>query len=294
MRDTLISLSNDLAAAVETAGRFVVSIDARPRVASSGIHWRPGLIVTAMHTIRRQEEIRVTLPDGKRIAAELAGRDAGTDLALLKAETGDLPVAETDSAQPLKPGHLILAVGRSPETGVNATLGVLSAVAGPWQTWRGGRLDQFVRLDLDLHPGGSGGAVVDASGKVIGLATVALTRASVIAIPTATVDRVIEALLTKGHVSRGYLGVGLQPVKLPGTSGLIVLSVEPQSPAGEAGVLIGDILLGLEGNPAEDTDDVQAVLGSDWVGREVKASFLRGGQPVQLSITIGERPRKCE
>lgn len=294
MRDTLINLSNDLAAAVETAGRFVVSIDARPRAASSGIHWRRGLIVTAMHTIRRQEEIRVTLPNGKRIAAELAGRDAGTDLALLKADTGDLPVAETDSAQPLKPGQIVLAVGRSPETGVNAALGVLSAVAGPWQTWRGGHLDQFVRLDLDLHPGGSGGAVVDASGKVIGLATVALTRASVVAIPTATVDRVVEALLTKGHVSRGYLGVGLQPVKLPGASGLIVLSVEPQSPAGEAGVLIGDILLGLDGKPVEDTDDVQAVLGSDWVGRGVKASFLRGGQPVQLSITIGERPRKCE
>jgi len=294
VRDTLISLSNDLATAVETASRFVVSIDARPRAASSGIHWRPGLIVTAMHTIRRQEEIRVTLPNGKQIAAELAGRDPGTDLALLKADTGELPIAETDSAQPLKAGHLVLAVGRSPETGVNAALGVLSAVAGPWQTWRGGRLDQFVRLDLDLHPGGSGGAVVDASGKVIGLATVALTRASVVAIPTATVERVAEALLTKGHVSRGYLGVGLQPVKLPGASGLIVLSVESKSPAGEAGVLIGDILLGLNGNPAEDTDDVQAVLGSDWVGREVKVSLLRGGQPVQLSITIGERPRKCE
>ena len=299
----LETLSNDLAGAVEQAGRSVVAVNGRARFASSGVHWRPGVVVTAEHTVKRDEEVRVALPGGKSVAAAVAGRDAGTDLAVLKIEAGDTPVAKFASGS-LRAGSLVLAVGRSAETGVNATLGAISAVAGAWRTWRGGMIDTFVRLDLSLYPGSSGAAIVDASGRVIGIGTSGLSRFAAVAIPAATVDRVVDELLTKGHVSRGYLGVGLQPVALPDhlkkqlglteSHGVIVLSVEPESPAGKAGVLIGDVLMRLDGKAVTDTDDVQTVIGTGAIGKTVGAGLLRGGVLLELPVTIGERPRRTE
>src|SRR5579863_6070734 len=213
MANELAALSNELAQAVERAGSTVVAVHARPRFSSSGVFWRPGIIVTAEHTIRREEEITVTLPDGGNAPATLAGSDSGTDLAVLKAESAGKPV-QPASGDPL-PGNLALAVARSEDSGVNATMGIVSAVSGDWRTWRGGRLDHYIRLDLTLYPGSSGGAVVNTSGEVIGIATSALSRIAGVAIQAATVERVVEQILTRGSVSRGYLGVGLQPVELP-------------------------------------------------------------------------------
>jgi S1-C subfamily serine protease len=307
MENPLIALSIELAAAADRAGRSVVAVNARWRNSSSGVIWRKDVIVTADHTIRREEEIRVTLPDGRVAVAELAGRDPGTDLAVLKVETADAPIARTAAPDSVKTGNLALAIGRAVETGVNAAMGVVSNASGPWHTWRGGKLDRFLRLDIGLYPGVSGAAVVDTEGKLIGIATAGLSRTSLLAIPAATIDRVTDELLRQGHIAHGYLGVGLQPIAVPehlrtklklssGSKGeaaaLIVLSVEPEGPAGQAGVVIGDVLVALDGTPVTGTDDVQEFLSGDHVGKPLKASFLRGGELMERVITVGERPRR--
>ena len=307
MENPLIALSLELAATAERAGRSVVAVNARWRNASSGVIWRNGVIVTADHTIRREEEIRVTLPDGRSSAAELAGRDPGTDLAVLKLDTADATIAQPSAADSIKTGNLALAIGRSEQAGVSAAMGVVSNASGPWHTWRGGKLDRFIRLDIGLYPGVSGAAVVDSEGKLIGIATAGLSRTSLLAIPAATIDRVTDELLRQGHIARGYLGVGLQPIPLPehlrtklklpagsksGEAGLIVLSVEPDGPAGQAGVLIGDVLIALDGTSVAGTDDVQEFLSGDRVGKALTSSWLRGGDLFERTITVGERPRR--
>jgi S1-C subfamily serine protease len=292
MANELAALSNELAAVVERVAGAVVAVDARARFSSSGAFWRPGVIVTAEHTVRREEEITVTLPDGTSAPATLAGSDPGTDVAVLKVDRtgfGPIPLAKGTPS----PGNLALAIGRSPDSGVNATMGILSAVSGGWRTWRGGRLDNYIRLDLTLYPGSSGSAVIDTAGEVIGIATSALSRIAGVAIPASTVNRVVDEILSRGRVSRGYLGVGLQPVELPDHhKGLIVLSLEKEGPAAKAGVLIGDILLSLGGSAVGDTDDIQTALESHAVGQAVAAAVLRGGESRNISITVGERPRR--
>jgi len=293
MENELVALSNELAAAVEQAGRAVVAVNARPRFASSGVVWRPGVIVTAEHTIRRREEIGITLADGRSTSATLAGRDPGTDIAVLKLADASMPAATLGSTEALRPGHLILAIGRSADSGVNATMGVMSAVSGPWRSWRGGQIDQYLRLDLTVYPGSSGGAVVDTAGRVLGISTSALSRIAGLAVPASTINRVVDELLRTGHVSRGYLGLGLHPVSLPdGSTGLIVLSAEPNGPAAGAGVLLGDILVALSGKSLRDTDEIQTILDSQSVGKPVAARIVRGGQVIELTITVGERPRR--
>ena len=293
MENELAALSNELAGAVERAGRVVVAVNARPRFGSSGVLWRPGIVVTAEHAIRRRDEIGITLPDGRTTSATLAGRDAGTDLAVLKLAENGAPIATFGSAETLKPGQVVLAIGRSPDSGVNATMGIMSAVGGPWRSWRGGKIDRYLRLDLTLYPGSSGGAVVDTAGRVLGISTSALSRIAGLAVPVATVNRVVDELLRSGHVSRGYLGRGLHPVALPdGNTGLIVLSSEPDGPAARAGVLIGDILVALAGQPVRDTDDIQTALDSESVGKPIVARIVRGGQVIEVNITVGERPRR--
>ncbi|MBZ5624932.1 MAG: S1C family serine protease [Acidobacteriia bacterium] len=291
MANELAAFSNELAVVVERAGRAVVAVHARPRFSSSGVIWRPGIVVTAEHTIRREEEITVTLPDGTNLPASLAGSDPGTDLAVLKVEAGQSPVTRATS-EPV-PGNLALTIGRSQDSGVNATMGIISAVSGSWRTWRGGRLDRYIRLDLTLYPGSSGGLVVNAAGEALGIATSVLSRIAGLAIPASTIDRVADEILSRGRVARGYLGVGLQPVELPDHhKGLIVLSLEREGPAAKAGVLIGDILISLGGSAVGDTDDIQAALESHGVGQVVQAVVTRGGVSQSIAITIGERPRR--
>jgi S1-C subfamily serine protease len=285
-------LSNDFAAAVERAGRSVVAVHARPRFSSSGVIWRPGVIVTALHTIRREEEITVTLPDGANRPATLAGVDPGMDLAVLKLgePAGD---AIAQIATGVKPGHLALTVGRSEDSGVNASMGIISAVSGPWRTWRGGRLEQYIRLDLTMFPVSSGGLVIDSAGGTIGVATSGLSRLAGLAIPALSINRVLDEILSRGRVARPYLGVGLQPVVLPDhQKGLIVLSTEAGAPAATAGILIGDILTAVNGKPVSDTEDVQIALETAAAGQSIATTLLRGGTQKQVTVTVGERPRR--
>jgi len=294
--DALLSLSNDLAAAVERAAPAVVAVHAR-RLPSTGIHWRPGIVVTAEHTVRTAEDITVTMADGRSLPAVLAGRDPGTDLAVLRVADAGSVVATLGDDAALKVGHMVLALGYGPR----ASWGVISALGPRWRSWRGGDIDRLVRLDLVLYPGFSGGPLVDAAGRVVGLNTSGLARETRLALPVTMVTRVADELLQKGHVSRGYLGLGMQPVRLPeplraqlglGAGALIVVMVEPSGPAARAGVLLGDVLVALDGEPVGDLEDVQARLGSDRVGAEISAVVLRGGVRTELRITVGEQPRR--
>jgi S1-C subfamily serine protease len=297
----LAALSEQIASTVEQAAQSIVAVHARRRFESSGVHWSPEIVVTADHTLRRDEGIEVTAPDGSRLAAQLVGRDPGTDLAVLRVKGLGIPVVKTGENPTTTPGSIVLAVGRTKDSAV-AAFGVVSNLSGPSQTWRGGRLDQVIRLDVELHPAGAGGAVVDASGKLMGVATPALSRVSVFAIPVSTVTRVTDSLVAHGRVPRGYLGVGLQPIAIPehlrsklnlaGSTALIAITVENEGPAGRAGMSIGDILLELGGRATQRTQDVQAVLSSEAVGNKIKARILRGGNPVELEITIAERPQR--
>lgn len=297
----LANLSAELAAAVEIAARSVVSIDARPRATSSGIIWRPGVIVTVEHAIRRTDEIRITLPDGRNAGATLAGRDGSTDIAVLKYD-GDGTAPERTATANGKPGNIALTVGRT-QHGPTATMGIISAVDESWRTWRGGLIDRFIRLDLELYATLSGAPVVDFGGGFVGMATAGLSRTAAIAIPPETLERVSSELLAKGRVSRGYLGIGLQPVPLPadlseklklGRAGVIVLSVEPGGPAQAGGIVIGDVLLSIAGRPVTDLGDVQSALGSDSVGRTVPVELLRAGERKTVEVKIGERPSPRE
>jgi S1-C subfamily serine protease len=292
MANELAALSAQLTSAVERAGRSVAAVHARPRFSASGVCWRPGIIVTAEHTIRREEGITVTLPNDATVPVTLAGSDAGTDVAVLRVEAdGFAPIMQA-AATPTA-GNIVMAIGRSQDSGVNATMGIVSAVSGSWRTWRGGRLDHYIRLDLGLYPGSSGGAVINTEGEAIGIASSALSRIAGVAVPAATVERVVNDILTRGHVARGYLGVGLQPVELPDhLKGLIVLSVEPGGPAATAGVLIGDVVMALDGRAVPDTDDIQTVLESHAVGQKIEAELRRGGIAQKVAIMIGERPRR--
>ncbi len=290
MANELAAFSNELAAVVERAARSVVAVHARPRYSSSGVVWRPGIVVTAEHTIRREEEITVTLPDGSTAPATLAGSDAGTDIAVLRVDAPSATVASRTDTTP-RAGNVALAIGRSQNSGPNATMGIISAVSGEWRTWRGGRLDRYIRLDLTLYPGSSGGAVVDIDGNAVGLATSALSRIAGLAIPASTVDRVVDEILARGRVARGYVGLGLQPVQLPDhQKGLLVVTVEPNGPAAKAGAMIGDVLLRLGGRPVSDTEDLQGAIETHAVGARVAADIWRGGAPQTIEIVIGERP----
>lgn len=303
MSSTLLALSNNLADTVEQVGRSVVAVKARSRFSSSGIHWRSGIIVTAEETIRRAQEITVTLADGRTVPATLVGRDASTDIAVLKVTNSELPVAQIGETASLKVGHLVLAVGRSQESGLNASLGVVSALGGAWRSSYGGSIDQFVRLDLSLYPNSEGGPLVDATGHVVGM-TVSGPRHSVLAIPSTTVNRVVNTLLEKGRVARGYLGLGMQPVRLPDSvknqlnlaavGGVIVVNVEQNGPAEQAGVMIGDVLVAINNTPVSDTSEVQAMLGPQSVGQTLKAQIVRGGTLVEVAIAPAERSWKEE
>jgi len=294
----LAALSDDLAGAVERAARSTVAIHARRRIPSSGTAWRPGVIVAASHTIAREDEISLTLPDGRTAPATLAGRDETTDLAVLRTEAALTPVERADAGA-LRVGNLVLAVGR-PGQSVTASLGVLSAVGAEWRTWQGGRIDRFLRLDLSIYDGFSGGPLVEAGGRALGLNTSGLARGMALTIPGSTVDHVADLILSGGRVTRGYLGLASQPVRLPeglrqvlklgSDFGLVIVNVEPDGPADRAGVLLGDILVALDGAPVSEPADVLAALGPDRVGRPIAARLLRAGQPTEVTITVGSRP----
>jgi S1-C subfamily serine protease len=303
--EVLQDLSDALAATVETAGSSVVQVEARRRLPASGIIWSSdGVIVTAYHAVERDENISVGLPDGQSVPATLIGRDPTTDLAVLRAQASTTSGVKTAGLTPptwadldnLHVGHLVLALGRPGRT-VQATLGIVSALGESWRTPAGGRIDRYLQTDVVMYPGFSGGPLVDAAGQVLGLNTSALLRGISLTVPASTLSQVVQTLLTHGHVRRGYLGVGAQPVRLPSgleqqlgqETGLLLASVEPGSPADQGGLLLGDTIVALDGQPVRHMDDLLALLSSDRVGETLPIRIVRGGQVQELKVIVGER-----
>jgi len=299
MSAELINLSNALAQATDHAAASVVAIHTEARGSSSGVIWRDGIIVTSEHALRRDEEIQATLSDGRVVAATLVGRDPSTDLAVLRcAEAGNRPAEGADAAA-VKPGSLTLIVGRTRASGPVAALGVVSLVVAERRTWTGSSLAPYIRLDADLQPTAVGGVVVDVHSRVIGMASPRFARFGVIAIPAATISRVVETILKKGRIPRGYLGVALQPVRLPEPlrqflqhdekTAAIILEVEPNGPAHKAGIVIGDILVSLAGQSIARPENVQPLLQAENIGKSLSARIVRGGAVQNVSILVGDR-----
>ena len=354
MSTILADVSDDLAKTVETAAQSVVRVEARRRLPASGIMWSAeGVVVTANHVVERDDKLRVGLPSGDSVDAELAGRDPTTDLAVLRTEAtvvAPLPLVEPSD---IRVGNLVLALGR-PGKNVQATLGMVSALGKSWRTGAGGAVDRYIQTDVVMYPGFSGGPLVDASGRGVGLNSSALMRGFNVALPVPTLRRVVDALLTHGRVSRGYLmypgfsggplvdasgrgvglnssalmrgfnvalpvptlrrvvdallthgrvsrgylGVGAQPARLPQTvadqvgqeSGLLVVSVEPGSPAEDAGILMGDTIVSVAGEAVRHMDDLLGFLSGDAVGKSVQVKIVHTGQTEEITVTVGERP----
>ena len=294
----LAQLSEAMADAVETAGASVVTVKARRRFPATGVVWTAdGVIVTSDHVIEREDRIEVGLPGGESVSASIAGRDPGSDIAVLKVAKGGLtPIVQAPGAA--RVGNMVLAVGRPGPEGPMASLGVVGAVGGPWRTFRGAEVEGYLRSDVTFYPGFSGGPLIDAEGRAVGLNSSRLGRGSGLTIPVAAVARIAADLLAGGKVRRAYLGISSQVARLPEKlaaalggqeSGLLIVSVEPGSPADVAGLLIGDILVAFAGTQVTDTEDLQSLLGAELIGSEARATVLRGGSATDLAVKVGER-----
>lgn len=292
--DTLTGFSDALADAVERAGAATVAVNARRRLPATGIIIAGGLVVTADHVIEQEEEITLGLPDGTSTPAALVGRDPGTDIAVLK-PSGALPAALPEGPQP-RVGNIVLAVGRG--RGVSASFGLVNAVGGAVRTGRGGQIDGFIRADATLYPGYSGGPLIDAAGRVLGMNTSALWRGAALTIPMATITGVAASLQAHGKVKRGFLGIGTQPVPLNATQqasldgqrgGLLIVGLESGGPAEQGGLIVGDIVVRLAGEQVSEPDDLQRTLTGERIGQATPVTVLRGGARQDVSVVIGER-----
>ena len=294
---SLTDFSNSLTSAVEKGGQSTVLVDARKRYPASGIAYAADLVLTADHVVTR-DDIRVLTPDGKTVSASVAGRDPGTDLALLRLSEKALKPASLAKAD-AKVGQLVLALGRPTPAGMQASWGIVTAIGGPVRTARGGLLDEYLQTETTSYPGFSGGPLVDSEGDVLGLNTSGLTHGSALTLPAKFAWRIADALAKHGSVKRGYLGVRSQVVDLPEAaktnlkrdqvSGLLVAWLESGGPAERGGILVGDILVAVAGQHISDPDDLFVALNSDTVGKSVAVEILRGGQLTTINVTAGER-----
>jgi S1-C subfamily serine protease len=290
----LQDLSNSLAEAVESAASAIVRIEGRRRLPATGIVWAAdGVIITANHVVKA-DEVSVGLPDGSSVKATVAGRDPSTDLAVLRAEATGLQPAKR--SEELAVGHLVLALGRPGRT-VQATLGIVSALGESWRTPMGGQIDRYLQTDVVMYPGFSGGPLVSAGGVVLGLNSSSLARGVSLAVPVATLESTAETLLAHGRMRRGYLGVSTQSARLPAAvsqelnqeTGLLIVNVEPDSPADQGGLVLGDTIVGLDGQTIRHHDDLLALLSGDRVDQKVPLSIVRGGEVQTVNVKIGIR-----
>jgi len=300
MQSTWQQLSKEISESIAHAGRAVVAVDGRFGHTSSGILWRPDLVLTAGHTVRHNAEIRIISRPGHSVRATLAGRATGADIVLLRAEKEiSQECAEFGSTNSLAIGELVVAIARTRRGNIVASSGILSGLMGEWQFGRT-RIDQFIRPDLTLYPGFSGGVLISSDAKILGMTTGGLARGKPITIPSSTIMRLAEQLNESGHLRTPYIGLVMQPVEIPeslqrqsgvaATNGLLVMHVEARGPADSAGVLLGDILVQLDSRSLDDLDGLQDVLQQVGINQDVKTTLIRGGQKVELTVKIGERP----
>jgi S1-C subfamily serine protease len=292
----LDALSSQLAGAVERVAPSLVRVNGRRRQAASGVVYAQDLIITADHVLEREEELSVETHDQRALPAELAGRDPSSDLAVLRVSGLGLQPA-TSASETARVGQLLLSVGRPGSEGPMASLGIVSALGGPLRTWRGSMIERYIQTDAIPYPGFSGGPLVDARGDVLAIMTTGLVNGVALGIPVQHAWRVAETLAQHGSIRRGYLGISSQPVRLPEgqragrqqSGGLLIVQVEEDSPAARGGLLLGDVLVSLDGHPVAEPGELQVLLLGERVGKPVAVQIIRGGALETLEVTLGER-----
>jgi S1-C subfamily serine protease len=285
-----VSSFEDGIVAVRTAGRSTVS----------GVVWRDGVIVTVRHALRRGEDVKVIHRDAKKqVLAQWAGSDPGTDLALLRVETGVFKPIQMAIEEGQRVGDIVLSIGRSRLGDISASAGIIARLGGGWRTWSGGKLDRLIRPDVRLYVGMTGSALVDEHGRVLGINNNALARSAVITVPSKTVDRVVSTLLERGSIPRPYLGIAMQAVPLPegarahfpeGTErALLIMHLESGAPAAAGGALVGDLIVSFGGDVVRSVSEFQEKLVGLNVGDSVPLVVLRGGNKMTLTLQVGNR-----
>ena len=297
-KNVLVELSEAMAEAVENAGKATVMVNARRRMPASGILYASDLILTADHVVEREEDIKIVFGDNTEKSASLAGRDPGSDLAVLKVN-GSAGIVAPMTKTPSRVGQIVLALGRPTNEGIQASLGTISAVGGPVRTGRGAILEQYIRTDSIPYPGFSGGPLVAADGSVVGINTSGLGHGASLTIPAALAWKIGETLASHGHIRRGYLGIRSQTVEIPESArsslksqqetGLLIVGIEKDSPSSKGGLMVGDILTSVNGTPVLHHDELFAILTGEIVGRSTPIEVLRGGTKAVVNVVIGER-----
>jgi S1-C subfamily serine protease len=295
---SLIEFSQDLSRIVEQVGQSVVAVHGR-RFAVSGIHWQSGLIVSSNESVNIEERIHMTLPSGQTVQAEVLGNDPTTDIVVFKLPKDcELAIPQKMDNTQLDVGNIAIGLGRSVENGVFASLGIVQTLGASWRSRSGGMIDQLIKVDLNLKRSGAGGPLVNAAGEVVGFNTFG-PRRSVLTIPTSTIDQVVTQLQTKGRIARGYLGIGMQRIQIPQALqtqlsipnqwGLMLVSLDPQQAAEQAGMMLGDILITLNDRPIQDSQELQTVLDPQSIGQTLIVKAVRGGELQEFEVVVGER-----
>jgi S1-C subfamily serine protease len=292
----LRTLSNQMADAVERIGTSLVLVNGRERQPASGVVYAPDLVLTAAHVIERTEGVTIYTHDRRTLPARLVGRDNNSDLAVLRVDNLGLPAA-TPSEEAARVGQMVLATGFTNEEGLMASSGVVSALGGPLRTRGGVLIERYIRTDATPYPGFSGGALIDTRGDLLGILTTGLINSVALAIPLLIARNIADTLTTQGHVRRGFLGISSQLVQVPAAQrtdssqeyGLLIVKVDENSPAQRGGILLGDILVTLDGHAIKDSEDLQLLLSGERVGKAVPVGVIRGNTLRTLTVTIGER-----
>ncbi len=301
MSDTvkiLKDLSSWMSRAVKQAAGFTVGVEGREGYPSSGVVYAQGLVLTSDHTVEREEDIEILLADGTKQGAKVAGRDPLSDLVLIELNSKTGSRAER-SKEAVEVGQLVLALGRPTEEGIQASQGIVSIVNGVCRTRKGIALEGVMRSDAVRFPGFAGGPLVDVDGRLVGVNTFGSSLGTSITLPVEMAWQVAEKLRTEGSVKSGYLGIRSQQVALPETSalgrkqstGLLIVGIEPESPADAAGLMVGDILVGLDGQATADHEDLLEKLMSGIAGKRVSAECLRAGKREEIPLTVGTLDR---
>lgn len=296
-KNIFTELSDAMANAAEQAGKSTVLVDARRRIPASGIAFANDMILTADHVVEKEEDIRVLLGDGSELTARLAGRDPGTDLAVLKLSSAGATPAQVAKV-PARIGQFVLAIGRPSNKGIESSFGTINAIGGPVRTGRGGMLDAYIKTDVVSYPGFSGGPLINGDGQIYGINTSGFGGGA-ITIPADVAWKTAETLAKHGKIKRGYLGIRSQTVNIPADAreqlkreqetALLVVGMEKDSPAEKGGLMVGDILVGVAGLPIEHHDELFVRLSGDVVGKATAMDVLRGGKLQTVSIVVGER-----
>lgn len=297
-KNLLLELSDAIADAAELAGKSTVLVDARRRFPASGIAFAKDLILTADHVVEREEDIKVILADGTEVKARLVGRDPGTDLAVLKLDSASATPAQV-SKTAARVGQFVLAIGRPSIKGIESSFGTVNSIGGPVRTGRGSMLESYIKTDVVSYPGFSGGPLVNGDGTIFGINTSGFGSGSAITIPADVAWKIAETLAKHGKIKHGYLGIRSQTVNIPADSqkalkreqetGLLLVGLEDDSPAGKAGLMVGDILVSIAGEPVEHHDELFTRLSGDVVGKTIPIEILRGGKVESINVEIGER-----